>query len=81
MIRKTTKDFEFTVKAHKSLTHEIRDKGTGKLSDNNEAFEHFLHAVEPLKKEGRLTAILAQFPYSFHATKDNYEYLRTFKEN
>ncbi len=80
MIRKTTKDFEFTVKAHKSLTHEIRDKGTGKLLDNNEAFEHFLHAVEPLKKEGRLTAILAQFPYSFHATKDNYDYLKIFKD-
>ncbi|HHT9129677.1 MAG TPA: DUF72 domain-containing protein, partial [Candidatus Brocadiaceae bacterium] len=67
MIRKTTKDFEFTVKAHKLLTHEIRDKETGKIVDNNDAFERFLYSVEPLKKEGRLTAILAQFPYSFHA--------------
>jgi uncharacterized protein YecE (DUF72 family) len=33
-----------------------------------------------LKKEGRLTAILAQFPYSFHAIKDNYDYLGIFKE-
>jgi len=80
MMRKTSKSFEFTVKAHKSLTHEIRDKETEKIVDNNEAFERFLYAVEPLRREGRLTAILAQFPYCFHATKDNYEYLQTFKD-
>lgn len=80
MMRKTSKSFEFTVKAHKSLTHEIRDKDTGKIVDNKNAFERFLYAIEPLKKEGRLTAILAQFPYSFHATKDNYNYLKTFKD-
>ena len=80
MMRKTSKDFEFTVKAHKSLTHEIRGKETGKIVDNKDFFERFLYAVEPLKKDGRLTAILAQFPYSFHATNDNYDYLKTFKE-
>ena len=62
MMRKTSKSFEFTVKAHKSLTHEIRDKETGKIVDNKDSFERFLYAVEPLKREGRLTAILAQFP-------------------
>ena len=80
MMRKTSKSFEFTVKAHKSLTHEIRDKETGKIVDNKDSFERFLYAVEPLKREGRLTAILAQFPYSFHATKENYDYLKTFKD-
>lgn len=80
MMRKTSKDFEFTVKAHKSLTHEIRDKETGKIVENKDSFERFLFAIEPLKKEGRLTAILAQFPYSFHATNDNYDYLKIFKE-
>lgn len=80
MIRKTTKEFEFTVKAHKSLTHEIRDKETGILLDNKNAFHRFLYSIEPLKKGGRLSAILAQFPYSFHAVNDNYNYLKTFKD-
>lgn len=80
MRKKTSPDFEFTVKAHKSMTHEIRTKETGNLINNKDAFDRFLYAVEPLRKEGRLTAILAQFPYSFHAIKDNYNYLLTFKE-
>ncbi len=80
MMKKTSPDFEFTVKAHKSLTHEIKDKGTGKFVDNKEAFERFLYSLEPLKKENRLTAVLAQFPYSFHTTKENYSYIKTFKE-
>lgn len=80
MLKKTSPDFEFTVKAHKSMTHEIRDKETGKFIDNKDAFDHFLYAIEPLRKENRLSAVLAQFPYSFHAVKDNYNYLLTFKE-
>jgi uncharacterized protein YecE (DUF72 family) len=80
MIKKTSPDFDFTVKAHKSLTHEIRDKNTGKFIDNEEAFERFRYSIEPLKKEGRLIAVLAQFPYSFHTTVENYDYIRIFKE-
>lgn len=80
MAKKTSPDFEFTVKAHKSMTHEIRDKETGIFIDNKDSFNRFLYAIEPLRTEGRLTAILAQFPYSFHAIKDNYTYLLTFKE-
>ena len=80
MMKKTAPDFEFTVKAHKSMTHEIKDKRTGKFLDNTEAFEKFSISIEPLVKEGRLTAVLAQFPYSFYATKDNYQYLLAFQE-
>ncbi len=80
MLKKTSPDFEFTVKAHKSMTHEIRDKETGVFIDNKDAFDRFVRAVEPVKKEDRLTAILAQFPYSFYAVNDNYNYLLTFKE-
>lgn len=80
MMKKTSPDFEFTVKAHKSLTHEIKDKDTGKFADNKESFERFLYSIVPLRKENRLTAILAQFPYSFHTTKENYEYIKSFKE-
>lgn len=80
MLKKTSLDFEFTVKSHKSMTHEIKDKETGKFIDNKDAFDRFLYSIEPLKKENRLTAVLAQFPYRFHAVKDNYNYLLTFKE-
>ncbi|WKZ23514.1 MAG: DUF72 domain-containing protein [Candidatus Brocadiaceae baterium WH-1] len=80
MIKKTSSDFDFTVKAHKSLTHEIRENNTGKFIDNKEAFERFLYSIGPLQKEGRLLAVLAQFPYSFHTTEENYNYIRTFQE-
>lgn len=80
MIRKTSPEFEFTVKAHKSMTHEIKDKRTGKFLDNSEAFERFFSSLEPLVKEWRLAAVLAQFPYSFYAKRENYDYLLRFKE-
>jgi uncharacterized protein YecE (DUF72 family) len=80
MIRKTSPDFEFTVKAHKSMTHEIKDRRTGEFFDNRESFEKFYSSLEPLVDEGRLTAVLAQFPYSFYAKKENYDYILTFKE-
>lgn len=80
MIKKTSPDFEFTVKAHKSMTHEIKNKRTGKFLDNKESFEKFAISIEPLVKEGRLTAVLAQFPYSFYATQDNYQYLLSFQD-
>jgi uncharacterized protein YecE (DUF72 family) len=80
MINKTSPEFEFTVKAHKSMTHEIKDKRTGKLLDNKEAFDNFLASIKPLIEEERLSAVLAQFPYSFYANENNNNYLRTFKE-
>jgi uncharacterized protein YecE (DUF72 family) len=80
MLRKTTPGFEFSIKANKLMTHEIRDKATGGFLGNSEVFASFLRAIEPVVQAGRLTAVLAQFPYSFHAVKENYGYLKTFKE-
>lgn len=36
MAKKTSPDFEFTFKAHKSMTHKIRDKETGNLIGNKD---------------------------------------------
>jgi uncharacterized protein YecE (DUF72 family) len=69
-INKTPEDFLFTVKAHRSITHER------KAPD----FAAFRAAVEPLLEEGRLAAILAQFPHSFHPTNENTEYLQVLRE-
>ncbi len=41
MLKKTSPDFEFTVKAHKSMTHEIRDKETGTFFDNKDTIVMF----------------------------------------
>ncbi len=80
MSRKTSSEFEFCVKANRNMTHEIREKGSNKLIDNKDIFEKFKYSIEPLSKEGKLLCVLAQFPYSFYSNKDNFEYLKFFKE-
>jgi uncharacterized protein YecE (DUF72 family) len=80
MSRKTSPEFKFAVKANKKMTHEIREKESNRLIDNKEVFEKFKYSIEPLINEGNLLCVLAQFPYSFYANKDNLEYLRVFKE-
>ena len=80
MSGKTSPGFEFVVKAHKSMTHEIREKGSNRLIDNKDIFEKFKYSIEPLTKEGKLLCVLAQFPYSFYSNKENFEYLKVFKE-
>jgi len=80
MSRKTSPGLEFSVKAHKAMTHEIREKGSDRIIDNKDVFEKFKYSIEPLINEGKLLCVLAQFPYSFYPNKDNFEYLKVFKE-
>ncbi len=69
-------DFHFTAKILNVFTHERRlpDKEVGE----------FLAGLLPLLTAGRLGELLAQFPYSFHNTKENRAYLvelkRTFQD-
>lgn len=60
-------DFRFTAKLLNVLTHERRlpDKEVG----------DFQAGLLPLLSAGRLGALLAQFPYSFHNTEENRAYL------
>ncbi|TFH32095.1 MAG: DUF72 domain-containing protein [Anaerolineales bacterium] len=69
-IHKTPDDFLFTVKAHRSLTHERE----------HPQFDEFRDAVLPLRESGRLASILAQFPHSFHPDPQNREYLAVLRE-
>lgn len=78
--RKTDVDFSFAVKAFRNMTHDIRDQQTGELIDNKEVFEKFLFTLEPLIKDHKLACILMQFPYSFYATAQNRDYLKTAKD-
>jgi uncharacterized protein YecE (DUF72 family) len=59
----------FSIKAHKTLTHEINSsqwEGEAKT---------YLTAIEPFLEAKRLEAVLFQFPYSFHYTPENRTYL------
>lgn len=69
--KKTPAGFEFVVKAHQSMTH--------KRDATAEIYSKFLEALHPLRESGKLGAVLAQFPYSFHFSRQNMEYLARFR--
>ena len=68
MAARTPGSFRFSIKAHKSLTHE---PGTGWRDDA----AAFAKAAGALADAGRLAAVLVQLPYRFHHTPDNRSYL------
>jgi uncharacterized protein YecE (DUF72 family) len=72
MAKKTPEGFLFTIKASQELTHE--------RGDNAESFAKFVEALQPLREMGKFGCILAQFPFSFHATRENADYLRALPE-
>jgi uncharacterized protein YecE (DUF72 family) len=80
MSKKTSGEFEFVVKAFKGMTHEIRDKETGRMADNHEVFEKFKYSLLPLVNDGKLGCVLAQFPYGFFPNRESFAYLEKFKE-
>jgi uncharacterized protein YecE (DUF72 family) len=77
MCSKTSRGFEFTVKAHKSTTHEI----TPTRRINSDTFGKFFSSLRPLIEHGKLSCVLAQFPFSFTPTPQNLDYLKRFKES
>ncbi len=68
LLTRSRKPLVFSIKAHKSLTHEI----TAGWKDDA---DHLKNALRPLFEENRLTSILCQFPQSFHYTEENRLYL------
>ncbi|MDF1500836.1 MAG: DUF72 domain-containing protein [Anaerolineales bacterium] len=69
-VERTPDHFLFTLKAHQSITHERE----------HPEFEAFLSTVAPISEAGKLACILAQFPYSFHASDVNRDYLLRLRE-
>ena len=59
----------FAIKAYQSLTHRI---DSAKWQDEAKTY---IKALKPLQEEGRLEAVLFQFPYSFHYEEENRRYL------
>jgi|UniRef100_A0A7V6DPG8 uncharacterized protein YecE (DUF72 family) len=68
----TNPDFRFTAKLLNIFTHErqLPDREVGE----------FQSGLLPLLHAGRLGALLAQFPYSFHHTEENRAYLAELKK-
>jgi uncharacterized protein YecE (DUF72 family) len=74
MADKTPPGFLFALKAFQGLTHE-RD-----ASRNAQAFRDFTASLQPLIDAGKFGCVLAQFPFSFHATKETSDYLRHLRD-
>lgn len=75
LVKRTSPDFKFSIKTYKEMTHQIKNK-----KDNKDIFDKFKFSIQPIVDSGKLLCILAQFPYSFHQVKENFEYLEYFKE-
>jgi uncharacterized protein YecE (DUF72 family) len=73
MATKVPAGFLFTLKASGELTHE--------RTDNKAAFAQFVTALAPLIEADKFGCVLAQFPYSFHATEANRDYLCFLREH
>lgn len=71
MARKTPPGFLFTIKTTKEMTH-TRDA-------DPTLFPKFIGALKPLLDAQKFGAVLAQFPSSFHNTRENVEYLKAFR--
>jgi uncharacterized protein YecE (DUF72 family) len=72
MMRKVPADFSFTVKAYRTLTHDV---GPETEADR----EVFLASLAPLQESGQLGCLLAQFPTSFRDTPPHRAYLAEFR--
>ena len=72
MAERTPESFEFTVKAHKDLTHSPDADVC--------AFGRFVSVLAPLVEAGKLGCILAQYPWSFKKEEKNLDRLRQLRE-
>lgn len=72
MADKSGGQVEFVLKAYKEMTHE-RTKDV-------QIFTAFHQALTPLVQRRLLGCVLAQFPYSFHCTRENFDYLNYLRD-
>ncbi len=74
MLKGTPESFRFSIKAHRSLTHEPGE-------DLEAEVRRYRQGIAPLVESGRLAAVLFQFPYSFHYTPDSRRHLSRLCED
>jgi uncharacterized protein YecE (DUF72 family) len=71
MERKTPPDFEFIIKTNAAMTHEA--------STDPALYDSLRRAVEPVARAGKLSGLLAQFPWAFRPGARSEEHLRAMK--
>ncbi len=69
-VERTPPEFLFTVKAHRSLTHERKEPD----------FDQFQNGLTPLMEAGKIACVLVQFPHSFRPSPASRDYLLTVRE-
>ena len=74
LTKKSEGKVEFVIKANKVFTHRKEEN----LSDYADKFKY---SLAPLQEKKVLGALLFQFPYSFHAKKENYDHIQIIREN
>ena len=78
MARKTPGNFEFVVKGFRGMTHDPFDNRleTKPTQEEVEGYFHkFNEAMEPIAQEGKLGAVLLQYPVFFLPSHENKEYM------
>lgn len=68
MLNKVPENFYFSIKGHRTMTHEITDSFSQDI-------QTYKHGIKPLLESRKLGALLLQFPYSFHYTPQNRKHL------
>lgn len=71
MAKKTPDGFDFTVKLHKSMTHE---------RSGDAPYEAFREALKPFREQEKLGCVLAQFPWAFRDSRENRDYILTVRD-
>lgn len=71
----STKNFRFSIKVHRSITHYTRLKGNKSVN----LWKRFKKSLEPI--DDRISFWLFQMPSTFKFSQENIDRLRTFKNN
>lgn len=69
----STKDFRFSIKVHRSITHYTRLKGNKSIN----LWKRFKKSLEPI--EDKISFWLFQMPSTFKFSQENIDRLRTFR--
>jgi uncharacterized protein YecE (DUF72 family) len=72
MIHKTGEGFLFSIKANQEMTHQRKQ--------DNQVFAAFVNMLQPFIDADKLGCVLAQFPFSFGAHRQNFYYMAFFRE-
>jgi len=67
IVKKAPPGFDFSVKVPQSFTH--------RRTDLESDLRRFIEALAPMRESDKLSALLAQFPYSFKYSPDGLDYI------